>query len=56
MGLVVSMLVRNVLVSALAFSPSRPLFTIDRSNVEFQLSFSLLTVLFSLSGPRPECY
>jgi O-antigen/teichoic acid export membrane protein len=45
---VVSMLALNVLVSALAFSPSRALFSIDRANVEFKINFSSLIVLFSV--------
>lgn len=47
-GLVVSMLALNVLVSALAFCPSRALFTIGRANVDFKINFSLLIVLFSV--------
>jgi O-antigen/teichoic acid export membrane protein len=47
-GLVVSMLALNMFVSALAFSPSRALFTIDRANVEFKINFSSLIVLFSV--------
>ena len=45
-GLVVSMLAVNALVSALAFAPSRALFAIDRANVEFNINFALLIVLF----------
>lgn len=47
-GLVVSMLALNMATSALAFSPSRALFAIDRANVEFKINLALLIVLFPI--------
>jgi O-antigen/teichoic acid export membrane protein len=50
-GLIVSILAINLLVSSLAFAPSRALFTVERVDVDFKINIVSLVLLFSCGIP-----
>jgi len=50
-GLIVSILAVNLLVSSLAFAPSRALFTVERVDVDFKINIVSLVLLFSCGIP-----
>lgn len=50
-GLIVALLALNMLTSALAFPPSRALFTIERADLDFRINLVTILILFSAGIP-----